>query len=82
MQDCTSDSNSIQLMRDNMQLQTSTIIQLQEKNKRLRCQLMALVNLSHFRSPPSKRAAEAALSPMAGMLSSSAKRLKLHQWHV
>ena len=35
MQDCTSDSNSIQLMQENMQLQLATINQLKEENKRL-----------------------------------------------
>jgi hypothetical protein len=35
MQDCTSDTNSIQLMRENMQLQNATMTQLNEENKRL-----------------------------------------------
>ncbi len=36
MQDCTSDSNSIQLMRENSRLQNATMTQLKEENKRLR----------------------------------------------
>ena len=74
MQDHTSDSNSIQLMQENMQLQLATINQLKEENKRLRRQLVALMNLSPFRSPPSKKATEAALPPLAGMESFTAKR--------
>ena len=35
MQDRTSDSNSIQLMQENMQLQDANITQLKEENKRL-----------------------------------------------
>ncbi len=41
MQDCTSDSNSIQLMQENMQLQSATMTQLKEENKRLWQQLAA-----------------------------------------
>ena len=56
MQDRTSDSNSIQLMRENMQLQDATMTQLKEENKRLRRQLVASVAQSPFSSPlPSKR---------------------------
>ena len=44
-QDCTSDSNSIQLMQENMQLQLATINQFKEENKRLQRQLVALMNL-------------------------------------
>jgi hypothetical protein len=77
MQDRTSDSNSIQLMRENMQLQDANITQLKEENKRLRRQLAASMALSPFSSPlPSKRAADAVLSPARDMLSSTAKRLK------
>jgi hypothetical protein len=75
MQDCRSDSNSIQLMRENMQLQKATMTQLKEENsKRLRQQLAASMNLSPMNSPALKRAAEAPLSPAAGMNLSSAKR--------
>jgi hypothetical protein len=75
MQDCTSDSISIQLMQENMQLQLATINQLKEENKRLQRQLVASMNLLQFSSPPSKRATEAALPPLAGMESFTAKRL-------
>jgi hypothetical protein len=41
MQDRTSDSNGIQLMQENMQLQDANITQLKEENKRLQRQLVA-----------------------------------------
>jgi hypothetical protein len=75
MQDHKSDSNSIQLMQENTQLQNATMTQLKEENKRLRQQLAASMNLSPMNSPASKRAAEAPLSPAAGMNLSSAKWL-------
>jgi hypothetical protein len=68
MQDPTSDSNSIQLMQENMQLQNTIITLLKKENKGLQHKLAALMNLSPFSSPPSKRAAEAALSPSAGIV--------------
>ena len=73
MQDRMSDNNSIQLMRENTQLQNATI-QLKKENKRLWRQLAASINLSPMNSPALKRAAEAPLSPAAGMNLSSAKR--------
>ena len=80
MQDRTSDSNSIQLMRENMQLQDATMTQLKEENKRLRRQLVASVAQSPFSSPPpSNWPAGAVLSPARDMLSITAnisKRLK------
>ncbi len=74
MQDRTSDINSIQLMWENTQLQNATMTQLKEENKRLRRQLAASMNLSPMHSPALKRAAEAPLSPAAGMNLSSAHR--------
>jgi len=57
-----------------MQLQLATINQLKEENKRLQRQLVASMNLLPFSSPPSKRATEAALPPLAGMELFTAKR--------
>ncbi len=70
MQDRTSDSNSIQLMWENTQLKNATMNQLKEEKQ----QLAASMNLSPMNSSALKRAANAPLSPAAGMNLSSAKR--------